>query len=73
MTPSRTLHVVPDRLGHWHVCREGEDQPLSDHESATDAERAAVRQADRSGVDEVVVHDRYERTHVAQRSAAFPS
>lgn len=70
MTPSPPLHVVPDRLGYWHVCREGEDQPLSDHESATDAERAAVRQADRSGADAVVVHDRYERTHRALRSVS---
>jgi D-aminopeptidase len=67
MISSPPLHIVSDRLGRWQVQREGEDQPLSDHESATDAERAAVRQADRSGASEVLVHDRYERVHRAQR------
>jgi hypothetical protein len=67
MTFSPPLHVVADRLGGWHVQREGEARPLSDHDSATDAEQAAVRQANRSGAEAVVVHDRYERTHLAQR------
>jgi hypothetical protein len=67
MTSVSPLHVVPDRVGGWHVHREGEDLPLSDHDSATAAELAALRQADRSGANEVVVHDRYGRIHRAQR------
>ena len=64
---SPPLHVVPDRLGGWHVQREGEDRPLSEHTSATDAEGAAVREARDTGSPDVVVHDRYDRVHRAGR------
>ena len=57
MTEVRSIHVVPDRLGRWRVQREGEDQPLSEHGTVTEAERAATREA----VVEIVVHDRYDR------------
>ena len=50
------VHVRPDRRGHWRVHREGDDQPLSEHGSATEAEIAA-----RAVAREVVVHDRYGR------------
>ena len=62
---SPPLHVVPDRLGGWHVEREGEDRRLSKHTSLTDAEGAAVREARGTGSPDVVVHDRYDRVHRA--------
>lgn len=64
---SLPLHVLPNRLGSWRVQREGQDQPLSEHSSATDAERAAVRAAQSTGTPEVVVHDRYDRVRLAPR------
>jgi hypothetical protein len=57
MTEVRSIHVVPDRLGRWRVQREGEEQPLSEHGTVTEAERAAAREP----VVEIVVHDRYGR------------
>jgi hypothetical protein len=39
------------------VQREGDDQPLSEHGTATEAERAAARES----TTEIVVHDRYGR------------
>jgi hypothetical protein len=44
------------------VQREGDQDPLSEHGSETEAEVAATRDA--AGAD-VIVHDRYERVHVA--------
>ena len=60
---SPPLHVVPDRLGGWHV--ERDDRRLSKHTSLTDAEGAAVREARGTGSPDVVVHDRYDRVHRA--------
>ena len=57
MTEVRSVHVVPDRLGRWRVQREGDEQPLSEHETATEAERAAAREF----ATEIVFHDRYCR------------
>jgi len=67
MTSSSPLHIVPNQLGGWCVQREGSDQPLSEHNSETDAERAAVRAARETDTPEVVVHDRYNRVHRASR------
>jgi aminoglycoside phosphotransferase family enzyme/predicted kinase len=61
------LHVVPDAVGGWHVQREGEDDALSAHNSATDAERAAVRNARATATPQVLVHDRYDRIHQAKQ------
>jgi len=53
------------------VQREGETQPLSEHGNATDAERAATRDAAASApAPDVLVHDRYERVHQAPQPAA---
>jgi hypothetical protein len=62
MTSAAPLHVIPHRLGTWHVQREGDQEPLSEHGSETEAELAATRNA---GGADVIVHDRYERVHVA--------
>ena len=57
-----TLHVVADARGRWRVLDdEAESRPLSEHTTATDAERAAWRH----GAASVLIHDRYGRTHDA--------
>jgi hypothetical protein len=57
-----TLHVVADARGRWRVLDDEEDgTPLSEHTTATDAEREAWRLGARS----VLVRDRYGRTHNA--------
>jgi hypothetical protein len=65
MTSSPPLHVVPHQRGSWRVQREGDEHPLSEHGSETEAERAATRHAAAIGAPEVIVHDRYERVHRA--------
>ena len=65
MTAIPLLHVLPHERGSWRVQREGEDRPLSEHDSATAAERSAVA----AGAREVIVHDRYGRLHRVRGSA----
>ena len=55
------LHVIPDRVGGWRVEREGTEQALSEHNSETAAEGAAVTAARDTDTPDVVVHDRYDR------------
>ena len=62
---SSPLHVLPNRVGGWRVEREGHDEPLSEHNSETDAEGAAVSEARVTGTPEVVIHDRYDRVRRA--------
>ena len=57
------IHVVPHPRGSWSVRYEGHEQPLSEHNSETDAERAATEHAAVTGADEVIIHDRYGRLH----------
>ena len=57
------LHVVPDERGNWRVFEDGQPRPLSEHWTATYAEFAALSHARAQGAQEVVVHDRYGRTH----------
>jgi hypothetical protein len=67
MTPAHTttVHVEPNREGRWLVRYGNDSEPRSEHDSATEAERAA-RDA---GVGQsgllVLVRDRYARVHVA--------
>jgi hypothetical protein len=57
-----TLHVVADARGRWRVLDDDQEHhSLSEHTTATDAERAAWRH----GAGSVLVHDRYDRTHNA--------
>ena len=60
-----TLHVVPDQRGRWRVFEDEGPAPVSEHASATDAERRAWSQLYAGGGDEIVVHDRYGRTRPA--------
>jgi uncharacterized protein DUF2188 len=64
------LHVRPDRGGVWRVQPEGEERTLSEHVSETEAERAAGRHAAATGATDIVVHDRYNRTHSVPPRAA---
>jgi hypothetical protein len=64
------LHVIPDERTTWRVYEDDATTPLSAHTNATDAERAALTQADERDAERVVVHDRYHRTHDAAPSRA---
>lgn len=57
-SPPPPVHVLSDPRGRWSIRREGDEQPLSEHGSATEAERAA-----RAIGRQVIVHDRYGRVH----------
>jgi len=64
VTSSLVIHVRCDDVGTWFVHVADGPMPLSAHPSETEAERAAgelAREID--GLTEVVVHDRYARTH----------
>jgi hypothetical protein len=54
-----TIHVEPDQRGSWLVRHEAER--VSEHLTATDAERAAFQAARRFGTTNVLMHDRYRR------------
>jgi hypothetical protein len=60
-----TLEVKPDARGHWRVLEDSGSAPLSEHTTATEAERAAWRHALDRGAGAVRVYDRYGRTHDA--------
>jgi uncharacterized protein DUF2188 len=61
----RFIVVVPEPRGGWAVTRSGERTPLSLHESASDAERTALRECEDD--ERVIVRDRYGRTRSADR------
>lgn len=61
--PPSTIHVEPNAEGRWIVRHEDESEPLSEHESATDAERVAVALAQHEHESFVLLRDRYARTH----------
>ena len=61
--PASTIHVEPNSKGRWIVRHEDEPEPLSEHESATDAERVARALAQLEDASFVLLHDRYARTH----------
>jgi len=62
MAPS-TIHVTP-RGGTWQVAQEGAADILSEHSTATEAERAALEHARDQPEPIVVVHDRYFRARL---------
>jgi hypothetical protein len=49
------IHVVPDG-NRWAVKHEGEQQPLSTHDTEVEAERAAKEHARAHGDAEVIIH-----------------
>jgi hypothetical protein len=60
---SSIIHVEPNAAGRWIVRHDDEPQALSEHESATDAERVARALAERDHASFVFLHDRYTRIH----------
>jgi hypothetical protein len=62
-----TVHVEPDHRGSWLVRHEAER--VSEHETATEAERAAFAAARRLHAESVVLHDRYRRVREVSVSA----
>jgi hypothetical protein len=59
------LLVKPDARGQWRVLDDSDSTPLSEHTTATEAERAAWQHALDRGAGAVRVYDRYGRTHEA--------
>ena len=60
------VHVVPDeRAATWHVYDAGMAVRLSAHATVTEAEAVARVCARLRGVQRIVIHDRYHRTHEA--------
>jgi len=68
-----SLHVVPDERGKWHVFDEARPAPLSEHSSATEAERSAWSHFQELDAHEILVHDRYRRTRPPVRFDAPPT
>ena len=58
-----TVHVEPNPKGRWIVRRYDEREPLSEHESATEAAHIARELAQLEGASLVLLHDRYARIH----------
>jgi hypothetical protein len=53
--PKKNIHTVPDsQTGKWHNKREGQDKPLSSHNSQTNAIDAGRKQAEKDGVELVI-------------------
>jgi uncharacterized protein DUF2188 len=61
--PSSTIHVEPTSTGRWIVRHDDECETLSEHESATYAQRVARDLARIEGASVVLLHDRYARVH----------
>ena len=61
------IQVVPEPRGAWAVTRTGEENPLSVHASATEAERHALRE--RRAGERVIVRDRYGRERTSRLAA----
>jgi hypothetical protein len=66
------VRVEPNATGRWVVRHDDESEPLSEHESATDAERFARTLARRENVSSVVLYDRYGRTHSLTSAPPVP-
>jgi hypothetical protein len=58
---SETILIEPSRVGLWQVLRDGEKTPISQHDTATDAEREACALARELHCRSVLVRDRYRR------------
>lgn len=62
-TSASTVFVEPDRTGRWIVRRDGDEDFLSRHETANDADRAAHALAREDTTLRVLLKDRYQRVH----------
>lgn len=61
--PTSIVHVEPNSRGRWIVRQEGDPEPLSEHESASEAERVARDVVRLEDTALVLLHDRYARVH----------
>jgi Uncharacterized protein conserved in bacteria (DUF2188) len=58
------VHIVPrPRAGTWAIYVDAGADAVSEHPTETAAEAAAQTEALLRGVETVVLHDRYHRTH----------
>ncbi len=62
-TSAPTVFVEPDRTGRWIVRRAGDEDFLSRHETANDADRAARALVREDTTLRVLLKDRYQRIH----------
>ena len=62
------IHVRSSPTGLWSVEPEDREVPRSEHSTETDAERSALRSAERLDECSVVIHDRYSRVRVVRVS-----
>ena len=60
-TSAPTVYVEPDRTGRWIVRRAGDQDFLSRHETANDADRAARALLREDTTLRVLLKDRYQR------------
>jgi hypothetical protein len=60
-TSAPTVYVEPDRTGRWIVRRAGDEDFLSRHETANDADRAARALVREDKTLRVLLKDRYQR------------
>ncbi len=60
-TSAPTVYVEPDRMGRWIVRRAGDEEFLSRHETANDADRAARALVREDTTLRVLLKDRYQR------------
>ena len=60
-TSAPTVYVEPDRKGRWIVRRAGDEEFLSRHETANDADRAARALVREDTTLRVLLKDRYQR------------
>jgi hypothetical protein len=60
-TSAPTVYVEPDRTGRWIVRRAGDEDFLSRHETANDADRAARALVREDTTLRVLLKDRYQR------------
>ena len=62
-TRRSTVHIEPNRQGRW-VVRYDDSAHCSEHNSATEAERAARSRMRGEDSVEMLLRDRYGRVHV---------
>jgi hypothetical protein len=60
-TSAPTVYVEPDRTGRWIVRRAGDQDFLSRHDTANDADRAARALVREDTTLRVLLKDRYQR------------
>jgi hypothetical protein len=68
--PTPTIHVEPTSTGRWSVRHDDEREPLSEYESASEAQCVAGDLARVEGASLVLLHDRYARVHRVRIAAS---